>query len=440
MITRTKISPSTEKAIETAQSASQKFSSGSFYCFNLVINRDKGVVVWDFFWDNPEEYQIPSSVKSNVIAVANGYTHCLALKASGKVIAWGNNEFGQCNVPSTAKKDVVAIAAGDAYSLALKADGEVVAWGNNQYGQCNVPASAKKDVVAIASDAGGYHSLALTSNGQVIAWGSNGEGRCNVPSTAKKDVVTIAAGVFHSLALKTNGEVVAWGNNHSGQCNVPTTAKKDIIAIAAGTHHSLALTANGEVIAWGEYHDKQYNIPAFVNKDIVAINTSGYNSLLLKANGDLIYWRIDDYIVLNIYQELKSGLIKNPAEISLYLGDNSSYINGKFCRMDVLPHIDSNNGLMLPLRVIAEALGADILWLPLDRKIHLKDGNNDVILAIGSDQILVNNVPMKIKCSPIIVNPGRTFVSDEFFSKILDAKVTRNNADTEFLITREHKD
>jgi alpha-tubulin suppressor-like RCC1 family protein len=34
---------------------------------------------------------------------------------------------------------MIAVTAGDSYSLALKADGRVVAWGSNGLGQCTPP-------------------------------------------------------------------------------------------------------------------------------------------------------------------------------------------------------------------------------------------------------------------------------------------------------------
>jgi len=73
------------------------------------------------------------------------------------VVAWGGNSSGQCNVP-TGLSNVVAVAAGVDHSLALEQDGTVVAWGGNDYGQCNVPANLSS-VVPIA--AGLYHNLAL---------------------------------------------------------------------------------------------------------------------------------------------------------------------------------------------------------------------------------------------------------------------------------------
>jgi hypothetical protein len=74
-----------------------------------------------------------------------------------EVTAWGYNSSGQTTVPS-GLSNVVAIAAGGWHSLALKADGAVLGWGRNDSGQTNVPGGLS-NVVAIA--AGYAHSLAL---------------------------------------------------------------------------------------------------------------------------------------------------------------------------------------------------------------------------------------------------------------------------------------
>jgi hypothetical protein len=73
------------------------------------------------------------------------------------VVAWGYNYDGQTNVPP-GLSNVVAIAAGSTHNLALKRDGTVIAWGRNTFAQTNVPAGLS-NVVAIA--AGDFHNLAL---------------------------------------------------------------------------------------------------------------------------------------------------------------------------------------------------------------------------------------------------------------------------------------
>src|SRR5437870_4267663 len=90
------------------------------------------------------------------------------LRQDGTVVAWGDNSYGQARVP-TGLTDVVVIAAGAWHNLAVRSDGTVAAWGagtvvdpgdNNglQLGQSMVPAGLTN---AVAVAAGFWHSLAL---------------------------------------------------------------------------------------------------------------------------------------------------------------------------------------------------------------------------------------------------------------------------------------
>lgn len=56
---------------------------------------------------------------TNVVGIATGNAHNLALRSDGTVVAWGDNSSNQTNVPA-GLSNVVAIAAGQETSLALK--------------------------------------------------------------------------------------------------------------------------------------------------------------------------------------------------------------------------------------------------------------------------------------------------------------------------------
>src|SRR5256885_11449783 len=86
------------------------------------------------------------------------------------VIGWGYNGYNQTTIPS-GLNNVIALAAGDNHSLALKSDGTVVGWGYNYDHETDVPGGLN---TAVAIAAGQYHSLALKSDGTVIGWGYNG--------------------------------------------------------------------------------------------------------------------------------------------------------------------------------------------------------------------------------------------------------------------------
>jgi hypothetical protein len=79
----------------------------------------------------------------DVICVAAGDGHSLAVKTDGSLWAWGNNTLGQLgdgtnlsrNKPVKIMDGVFSVAAKEFHSLALKKDGSLWAWGNNEYGQ-----------------------------------------------------------------------------------------------------------------------------------------------------------------------------------------------------------------------------------------------------------------------------------------------------------------
>ena len=98
---------------------------------------------------------------TNVVALAAGYYHSLALQGDGTVVAWGYNNFGQTNVPN-GLTNVVVLAAGSYHNLALLGDGRMVTWGSSSFGQTNSPARLTN---AVAVAGGSYHSLALESDG-----------------------------------------------------------------------------------------------------------------------------------------------------------------------------------------------------------------------------------------------------------------------------------
>lgn len=54
----------------------------------------------------------------------------------GRVLAAGDNAFGQCDV--AAWEGIVAVAAGSAHTLGLRSDGTVLATGCTDDGRCDV--------------------------------------------------------------------------------------------------------------------------------------------------------------------------------------------------------------------------------------------------------------------------------------------------------------
>src|ERR1051325_11708996 len=76
-------------------------------------------------------------VASNAISVTFGGDQQFA--TGRKLVIWGWNDSGQGSIPSRLD-DIVAMAGGAQHSLALKTSGTVIAWGDGSAGQTNVPA------------------------------------------------------------------------------------------------------------------------------------------------------------------------------------------------------------------------------------------------------------------------------------------------------------
>lgn len=247
---------------------------------SLALQQDGRVIAWGHNWAG--QCDVPEML-SNVVAIAAGGYHSLALRADGTVVAWGDNHSGQCGVPANLR-GVLAIAAGTWHSLALVEDGRVVSWGDNSSGQRAVPTTLS-NVVAIA--AGGYHSLALTRQGTVLAWGQNSDAQGNwvgqsVVPAGLSNVVALAAGEFHSLALKADGTVAGWGDNRSGQAQ-PPPGLSNVVGLAAGSQHSLALRQDGSVMAWGDNSKEQGSLPPGVTA--TALAAGAFHSLVQLEGG-----------------------------------------------------------------------------------------------------------------------------------------------------------
>lgn len=253
-------------------------AAGAYH--SLALRQDGAVLGWG---DDTAGQCDPPQALTNAVAIAAGGYHGLAIRANSSVAAWGSDDYGQTNVPA-GLCNVLGIAAGAWHSVALRTDGTVAVWGDNSFGQTNQPAGLT-NVTAVA--AGGNHTLVLKADGTVAAWGENTDaegivaGQSVVP-WGLTNVVAIGAGAYHSLAVKSDGTVVVWGDSSQGQCSLPT-GLSNVVAVSGGGAHSLALKSDGTVAAWGANWNDQCNTPAGLS-NVVAVAAGASHSLLLLDN------------------------------------------------------------------------------------------------------------------------------------------------------------
>ena len=190
---------------------------------------------------------VPAAVLqfTRVKQVACGGMNAFAVvEHSGEVYQWGQT-VGSEKEPARAPAKVavahgvVMIAAGSFHALALQEDGRVLSWGNGDYGQLGlgrpgnensprvVEALSRAGVASVA--AGGWHSAAITAGRVCYIWGRGEYGRLGLGndctdkprpvelSHMSQRIVQAALGGTHTLLLDESGTVVSFGRNNHGR-------------------------------------------------------------------------------------------------------------------------------------------------------------------------------------------------------------------------------
>ena len=118
---------------------------------------------------------------------------------------------------------------------------------------------------------------------------------------------------------------------------------------------------------------------------------------------------------LDITQFIPSPDKMNPAQ------DLKLFVNGKMIDCDILPNL-TDNGLVLPIRFVSEALGYKVEWYnPNEVRII---GNNKVIsLFIGQETYTVNGEEKQLNVAPYLEEDRRTMLEIYFVTQELGANV-----------------
>ncbi|KAI1371270.1 RCC1/BLIP-II [Hypoxylon crocopeplum] len=213
---------------------------------------------------HPESALRPASIGrlprrgSKAVKVACGSYHSFALDQDGRVFAWGLNNFAELAIPDQAGEsnacqmkprlveslkdhNIVDIAGGEHHSLAVTSDGKLLTWGR------------------IDGYRVGLRSETFTKENTIFD--ERGKPRILIQPTIIPDmppVVAVAAGTDHSFVLTADGKTYSWGFSSDGRTGqgteddieVPTLInsrsvrdKKLIFAGAGGPFSILASVA-----------------------------------------------------------------------------------------------------------------------------------------------------------------------------------------------------
>jgi len=269
-----------------------------------------------------------------------GAAHVCAVRITGGVACWGNNNLGYLGdgtttnssvpVAVTGLADATQVAAGTFHTCALRAAGELSCWGNGLTGQLGDGANnASLTPVAGATGitdanqivAGDQFTCAVRSGGQVACFGQNDNGQLGNGTTTNSDVpvtvtgltsaTQVAAGMVHACAVLAGGQVECWGGDTLGELGNGTTSAFSSVPVAVlGITNavevsttgvsSCAALVTGHVMCWG------YNIGGYLgdgttNPSDVPIAVAGLadatqvsggqdHTCALRVGGQVVCW------------------------------------------------------------------------------------------------------------------------------------------------------
>lgn len=118
--------------------------------------------------------------------------------------------------------------------------------------------------------------------------------------------------------------------------------------------------------------------------------------------------------------------------IKLTIGQKIVWIFDEYVVNDVAPEI-KNDRTMLPIRVIAEALGAKVTWNEAEQKVTIAEDDLTIEIFIGQPFATVNGKPVQLDAPAYIAN-GRTYLPLRFVAENLGATVEWNAVDSSVTI------
>ncbi|KAJ3413162.1 Regulator of chromosome condensation [Chytridiales sp. JEL 0842] len=253
-----------------------------------------------------------------IVDVAAGGLHNVALGEDGKLYSWGCNDqralgrSGEETEPAPVEGldgiKIVRVVCGDSFTAALSEDGLVYAWGtfrnsNGLFGFRptisiqNTPALIPELKRIIHLHAGANHIVALTSDHKIFTWGCGEQGQLGrriMPRSEKESsliprqvnfrpprsdrggstkIASAYCGGHHTFISLEDGRLFSFGLNNHGQLGlgdlethsgieqvIGLDAGKGVKMVVGAEHHSILLDNEGRVSTFGRNEDHQLGV------------------------------------------------------------------------------------------------------------------------------------------------------------------------------------
>jgi len=125
--------------------------------------------------------------------------------------------------------------------------------------------------------------------------------------------------------------------------------------------------------------------------------------------------------------------------LELTIGSSSLYVSDGTVTESELdsPAYIAEGRTMVPVRVISENFGAEVLWDAATQTVTIKSSDTEIKLIINSNIATVNGTEYIIDAAPVISNTGRTMVPIRFISEMLGRNVEYIAPTAQILISDE---
>jgi len=115
-------------------------------------------------------------------------------------------------------------------------------------------------------------------------------------------------------------------------------------------------------------------------------------------------------------------VVKEDSTLVLTIGQLNYQEDGTHKVNDVSPIIKGDR-TMLPIRLIAEFLGATVTWNEAEQSVTIVEGDTTIVIYIGQAFALVNGEPVQLD-APAFIQNDRTYLPVRFIAENLGATVT----------------
>jgi titin len=328
----------------------------------------------------------------------------------------GNSSYSNVDSATTG---VIPGKPADLEATVISSSEIKLTWEDNSTNETGFKIERKKSggtyaqIATVGRDVTTYTNKGLTSSTKyyyrVRAYNNVGNSAYSNEDSATTLSALKAPSSLKVTAVSSSKVNLTWEDNSTNETGFKIERKK-----SGGTYAQIATVGR--------------NVTTYINTGLTSSTKYYYRVRAYNSTGNSAYT-----------SEASVTTLGDETIIRMVIGNTTYYVNNVSKSMDVAPIIMESRTL-LPIRFVAEAIGAKVSWNNSERKVTITLEGTTIELWIGLNYAKVNGEfkfidSTNIAVNPIIVAPGRTMLPLRFVSENLGAKVDWNSSKREVTVT-----